>query len=393
MKYNQQRRASRASTRGSSIGASTPMPPTPPPRVCDASGSSTAASSICSSRSDGSIASHHPILVASSCTGSVTSTPSTHDHPLQLHKGTEAIEDALSSMGQRRVETAPLSSLAFNKRTEDSQQRRHTTVCSGPAKQGARIASEPHSRRRHSTYDCPDASARISTTSTSTDTSTKWTTTTTTLMGTDLPPNMPDTQQTIIALKLELAQARSEAENQADLVEKLARENKALQDRVKFCEAEIEANQVQAASLENATYEIKDLLAENQRMSQQVDRISYERNELKNKLGLMTVSKSVQQECEQGVKLAPNKPFESTVPGRKIGDMPEKRGSGSSGNNQVLRDSGHRASAVKILSSIRTSVRCLVPDAAANQQITPDELLWIDDGNDTVRHDEGTIAA
>lgn len=102
-------------------------------------------------------------------------------------------------------------------------------------------------------------------------------------------------EQIIIQLKLELAEAKCEVECQSGKINKLAKENEKLNIQIKEYEVSNELHQVTANSLEDATIEIQELLEENQRLVSQLDTIAYERNELKNKLGLMTVSKPPQQ--------------------------------------------------------------------------------------------------
>ena len=189
-----------------------------------------------------------------------------------------------------------------------------------------------------------------------------------------------DAEQLIIQLKLELAEAKGEVEGQDAKINKLTKENERLNLRTKEYEVNSEVHQVTADSLEDATLEIQELLRENQRLMSQVDTVTYQRNELKNRLGIMTVSSSLQKEelMSSGGTL---EMYEETNGSSSLTDSSSqdhcrtqaasKRGSSCSLD--------HRASAMALMSSFRTSIR-RISSVMDPEEVPVDELLWDDDG-------------
>ena len=183
-----------------------------------------------------------------------------------------------------------------------------------------------------------------------------------------------------LELELELAKAKGEVEGQVAKINKLTKENERLNLRTKEYEVNSEVHQVTADSLEDATLEIQELLRENQRLMSQVDTVTYQRNELKNRLGIMTVSGSLQKEelMSSGGTL---KMYEETNGSSSLTDSSSqdhcrtqaasKRGSSCSLD--------HRASAMALMSSFRTSIR-RISSAMDPEEVSVDELLWDDDG-------------
>ena len=183
-----------------------------------------------------------------------------------------------------------------------------------------------------------------------------------------------------LELELELAKAKGEVEGQVAKINKLTKENERLNLRIKEYEVNSEVHQVTADSLEDATLEIQELLRENQRLMSQVDTVTYQRNELKNRLGIMTVSGSLQKEelMSSGGTL---KMYEETNGSSSLTDSSSqdhcrtqaasKRGSGCS--------SDHRTSAMALMSSFRTSIR-RISSVKEPEEVPVDELLWDDNG-------------
>ena len=183
-----------------------------------------------------------------------------------------------------------------------------------------------------------------------------------------------------LELELELAKAKGEVEGQVAKINKLTKENERLNLRIKEYEVNSEVHQVTADSLEDATLEIQELLRENQRLMSQVDTVTYQRNELKNRLGIMTVSGSLQKEelMSSGGTL---KMYEETNGSSSLTDSSSqdhcrtqaasKRGSGCSLD--------HRASAMALMSSFRTSIR-RISSVKEPEEVPVDELLWDDNG-------------
>ena len=181
-----------------------------------------------------------------------------------------------------------------------------------------------------------------------------------------------------LELELELAKAKGEVEGQVAKINKLTKENERLNLRIKEYEVNSEVHQVTADSLEDATLEIQELLRENQRLMSQVDTVTYQRNELKNRLGIMTVSGSLQKEelMSSGGTL---KMYEETNGSSSLTDSSSqdhcrtqaasKRGSGCS--------SDHRTSAMALMSSFRTSIR-RISSVKEPEEVPVDELLWDD---------------
>ena len=192
--------------------------------------------------------------------------------------------------------------------------------------------------------------------------------------------DISDAEQLIIQLKLELAEAKGEVEGQVAKINKLTKENERLNLRIKEYEVNSEVHQVTADSLEDATLEIQELLGENQRLMSQVDTVTYQRNELKNRLGIMTVSSSLQKE-ELMSSGSTYEMYEETNGSSSLTDSSSqdhcrtqatsKRGSSCSLD--------HRASAMTLMSSLRTSIR-RISSVMDPEEVPVDELLWDDDG-------------
>ena len=297
-------------------------------------------------------------------TATITSTTVT-DHPLldaidllSLDDNESQYHDVKSASSQET--SAPLSSLAFKKRESSSSSsasfsgrrrisRRHQ---SNSAKQheSAGVETRPP-RRRHSAYDSR------------------------TKKKSDCEA-VTNAEQIIVQLKLELAEAKGEVECQSAKIDRLTKENEMLHLRIKEYEVSNELHQVAANSLEDATIEIQELLEENRRLVSQVDTIAYQRNELKNKLGLMTVSKPLKPE-EQVLSSSTLETCEgstdSSLPDHSSNNYPRSRpmrsGSGSSLD--------HRASALALMSSFRTSIR-RIASGDGPEQVSVDDLLWDD---------------
>ena len=192
--------------------------------------------------------------------------------------------------------------------------------------------------------------------------------------------DISDAEQLIIQLKLELAEAKGEVEGQIAQINKLTKENERLNLRTKEYEVNSEVHQVTADSLEDATLEIQELLRENQRLMSQVDTVTYQRNELKNRLGIMTVSSSLQKE----ELMSPGGTFEmyeetngsSSLTDSSSQDHCRTQAASKRGSSCSL---DHRASAMALMSSFRTSIR-RISSAMDPEEVSVDELLWDDDG-------------
>lgn len=241
--------------------------------------------------------------------------------------------------------SAPLSSLAFKKsRPKES------------SSSSARKDARPQ-RRRHSALEYSRAARKKKD-----------------------ADDISDTEQLIIQLKLELAEAKGEVEGQIAQINKLTKENERLNLRTKEYEVNSEVHQVTADSLEDATLEIQELLRENQRLMSQVDTVTYQRNELKNRLGIMTVSSSLQKE----ELMSPGGTFEmyeetngsSSLTDSSSQDHCRTQAASKRGSSSSL---DHRASAMALMSSFRTSIR-RISSAMDPEEVSVDELLWDDDG-------------
>jgi len=240
--------------------------------------------------------------------------------------------------------SAPLSSLAFKK-------SRQKGSSSSSARKDARSQ-----RRRHSAHESSRATRKKKD-----------------------ADDISDAEQLIIQLKVELAEAKGEVEGQAAKINKLTKENERLNLRIKEYEVNSEVHQVTANSLEDATLEIQELLRENQRLTSQVDTVTYQRNELKNRLGIMTVSSSLQKE-ELMSSASALEMYEETSGSSSSTEISSqdhlrtqaasKRGSGCSLD--------HRASAMALMSSLRTSIR-RISSVMDPEEVPVDELLWDDD--------------
>ena len=272
---------------------------------------------------------------------------------------------AVKSPSSSQETSAPLSSLAFKKRELSSsassssrrrascQQQREISTNSARQDAGAHTEARPP-RRRHSTFDArtrkkPDPKPDVDATTSA--------------------------EQIIIQLKLELAEAKCEVECQSGKINKLTRENERLNIRIKEYEVSNELHQVTANSLEDATIEIQELLEENQRLVSQVDTIAYERNELKNKLGLMTVSKPPQQTEELTLSSSTLETCEgssdSSFPDHSSIVRPKHT------RRNTFSNLDHRASALALMSTVRTSIR-RIASVDGPEQVSVNDLLWDD---------------
>lgn len=182
-------------------------------------------------------------------------------------------------------------------------------------------------------------------------------------------------EQIIIQLKLELAEAKCEVECQSGKINKLAKENEKLNIQIKEYEVSNELHQVTANSLEDATIEIQELLEENQRLVSQLDTIAYERNELKNKLGLMTVSKPPQQTEE----LTLSSSTLETCEGSTDSSFPDQSSilRPKHTRRNTFSNLDHRASALALMSTVRTSIR-RIASVDGPEQVSVNDLLWDD---------------
>ena len=284
------------------------------------------------------------------------------DHPLLdavdssslLDYDNESQDRAAKSPSSRET-SAPLSSLAFKKRETPSSRRRiprqqQHDISTNSARQRETTHTEARPpRRRHSAYDSRTKNKRDAIT---------------------------NAEQIIVQLKVELAEGKSEVESQSTKIDKLVRENERLSLRIKEFEISNELHQVTANSLEDATIEIQELLEENRRLVSQVDAITYERNELKNKLGLVTVSKSLQPEknmlSSSNLETCEDSIISSPLPDYSSHNHLQTR-------VMRRRSLDHRASAMALMSSFRTSIR-RIASVDGPEQISADDLLW-DDSN------------
>ena len=298
----------------------------------------------------------------------ITSTSVT-DHPLLDAIDSLSLDDnesqdrAVKYPSSSQETSVPLSSLAFKKRelssSASSSSRRRIScrqqhdISTNSARQHESAQTEARPpRRRHSAYDARTRQKRDADTIT-------------------------NAEQIIVQLKLELAEAKSEVECQSAKIDKLTKENERLNLQIKEYEVNNELHQVTANSLEDATVEIQELLEENRRLVSQVDTIEYERNELKNKLGLMRVSKPLQQTEEQMLSTSTLETCEgstdSSLPDHTsqnhLRSRPMRSGSGSSLD--------HRASALALMSSFRSSIR-RIASGDGPEQVSADDLLWDD---------------
>lgn len=272
------------------------------------------------------------------------------EHPLN-----DAFDLLMIDLSQET--SAPLSSLAFKKRrpkASSSSSRRNST--NGARRhESARVDARPQ-RRRHSALEYSREARKKND-----------------------ADDISDAEQLIIQLKLELAEAKGEVEGQVAKINKLTKENERLNLRIKEYEVNGEVHQVTVNSLEDATLEIQELLRENQRLMSQVDTVTYQRNELKNRLGIMTVSSSLQKE-EPMSSASTLEMYEETNGSSSLTDSSSqdhcrtqatsKRGSGCSLD--------HRASAMALMSSLRTSIR-RISSVMDPEEVPVDELLWDDD--------------
>ena len=286
------------------------------------------------------------------------------DHPLLdavdssslLDYDNESQDRAAKSPSSRET-SAPLSSLAFKKRETPSSRRRiprqqQHDISTNSARQRETTHTEARPpRRRHSAYDSR------------------------TKKKSDCEA-VTNAEQIIVQLKLELAEAKGEVECQSAKIDRLTKENEMLHLRIKEYEVSNELHQVAANSLEDATIEIQELLEENRRLVSQVDAITYERNELKNKLGLVTVSKSLQPEknmlSSSNLETCEDSIISSPLPDYSSHNHLQTR-------VMRRRSLDHRASAMALMSSFRTSIR-RIASVDGPEQISADDLLW-DDSN------------
>lgn len=276
------------------------------------------------------------------------------DHAIKFPSSSQETSAPLSSLAFKKRESSP-SAFSSSRRRISWRQQHDISTNSARQRETTHTEARPPSHR-HSTYDSRTKKKHDVDTIT-------------------------NAEQIIVQLKLELAEAKSEVECQSAKNDKLIKENERLNLRIKECEVSKELHQVTANSLEDATIEIQELLEENRRLVSQVDTIAYQNNELKNKLGLMTVSEPLPQTEEQTLHVSTStletcdESISSSLPVSDHSSQNHLRikamrsGSGSSLD--------HRASALALMSSFRTSIR-RIASGDGPEQVSVDDLLWDD---------------